>query len=339
MKLLILTISFIVLANGNDDTHYFNRFINPKTVEAIRNSNSTWSAYEPNENPLRNFTDNDLKYVISMPGINYKAYREELKGIMKLRELKFKLNNPKVNIDSPLHAIKLPEAFDWRKTEEGKRCIPKILNQGSCGACYAFATAAVVAARYCALNPGQIAENYSPQDILACGIHTEGCDGGILDLSFRYVEEYGVAPLSCQPYMEFKTKLPRQQSQKCLSTKCASGEKLTKKFCKQGTSVIYFGKERIKYEIYHWGPVATFMNIFGDLVGYKGGIYKHKTGDDEGGHAVVLVGWGKENDIEYWIAMNSWGSTWGEEGYFRIDMTDEASSLGEAGYSCIPEAP
>ena len=44
-----------------------------------------------------------------------------------------------------------------------------------------------------------------------------------------------------------------------------------------------------------------------------------------GGHAVVIVGWGKEGSVEYWIAQNSWAASWGEKGYFRV-------KFGECGF-------
>ncbi len=48
------------------------------------------------------------------------------------------------------------------------------------------------------------------------------------------------------------------------------------------------------------------------------GIYEHKKGHFVGGHAVKVVGWGIESDIKYWHVANSWGTDWGEDGFFRI---------------------
>lgn len=51
---------------------------------------------------------------------------------------------------------------------------------------------------------------------------------------------------------------------------------------------------------------------------YESGVYSHTEGGFLGGHAVKIVGWGVENGTSYWIAANSWGTTWGEDGFFRI---------------------
>jgi C1A family cysteine protease len=53
------------------------------------------------------------------------------------------------------------------------------------------------------------------------------------------------------------------------------------------------------------------MQVYDDLLSYKGGIYVHQGGKLDGGHAVKLVGWGVENKVPYWIIANSWNEDWG----------------------------
>ncbi len=69
---------------------------------------------------------------------------------------------------------------------------------------------------------------------------------------------------------------------------------------------------------------------------YKGGVYRKTAGAKMlGGHAVKIIGWGKEDttNTEYWIVSNSWGTTWGEDGNFR-------SAFGECGIeNCIAGDP
>ena len=53
-------------------------------------------------------------------------------------------------------------------------------------------------------------------------------------------------------------------------------------------------------------------------------------------HSVVLVGYGVENGIEYWLLLNSWGNQWGENGYIRIKMQDGEGILGMNQYGLYP---
>jgi len=83
------------------------------------------------------------------------------------------------------------------------------------------------------------------------------------------------------------------------------------------------------------GPLVTTFYVYRDFYNYKSGIYKHVSGASMGKHAVKVIGWGSTNGVNYWIAQNSWGSSWGENGYFRIQFGQV--SFDKAMYGCTAD--
>ena len=77
-----------------------------------------------------------------------------------------------------------------------------------------------------------------------------------------------------------------------------------------------YSADQVKAYIATTGPVMAGMVVYTDFFDYDGGIYSQEYGDFAGNHAVLIVGY---NDNEgYWICKNSWGTSWGESGWFRI---------------------
>ena len=77
---------------------------------------------------------------------------------------------------------------------------------------------------------------------------------------------------------------------------------------------------QIKEFLYSNGPLAIAINA-DPFQYYTGGIIDEDewSCDPEGlNFNVILVGYGNENGVDYWIIKNSWGDNWGENGYARV---------------------
>lgn len=80
------------------------------------------------------------------------------------------------------------------------------------------------------------------------------------------------------------------------------------------------GEENMMQEIYQRGPIACAIAVPEALEDYTGGVYCDDTGDMQQVHAISVVGYGvsEEDGTPYWLVRNSWGTHWGEQGFFRV---------------------
>ena len=78
------------------------------------------------------------------------------------------------------------------------------------------------------------------------------------------------------------------------------------------------GEVNMIQEIYQRGPIACEIAVPESLEEYTGGIYCDDTGTMDVVHDISVVGYGVENGNKYWLVRNSWGTHWGEQGFFRI---------------------
>lgn len=133
-------------------------------------------------------------------------------------------------------------------------------------------------------------------------------DGDPSEACFPYTAGMGTPSSSCQ--------------QRC--TNSSGGNAFQKSTAVNGTVLRLEDEEQIQVAIMEAGPVQAAFSVWSDFMQYKSGVYQHISGLFEGGHSVKIVGWGVEPasgnnaSVPYWIVANSWGTTWGEDGFFRM---------------------
>ena len=205
----------------------------------------------------------------------------------------------------------LPEFFDAR--EKWPDCVKGISDQLSCGSCFAFSAATVLSDRFCIHSRGEFNITLSAQDLVSCDILDQGCNGGFPFTTWTYLITQGIITEQCRPYTS-----GRGIVEKCDRKTCSDGVTKYRRY-KARDYYTFLSINAIKREIMTNGPIQTSFLAYEDLHYYKDGVYiKTEGAKISGGHACRIVGWGTENGKGYWLIANSWGSSWGLNGYFKM---------------------
>jgi len=110
------------------------------------------------------------------------------------------------------------------------------------------------------------------------------------------------------------------------------------KYFFHGSILSFSGEEQIQQALMAGGPMSVAFTVYEDFELYGSGIYHHVTGEQAGGHAVKLVGFGEDEGVKYWRIANSWNPYWGEEGYFRIRRGVDECGIEDTGMAAHPRA-
>uniref|UniRef100_A0A8C1XTA8 Tubulointerstitial nephritis antigen-like 1 n=1 Tax=Cyprinus carpio TaxID=7962 RepID=A0A8C1XTA8_CYPCA len=246
------------------------------------------------------------------------------------------MNEIQMNMNGNDH---LPSYFNAADKWPGK--IHEPLDQGNCNASWAFSTAAVASDRISIQSMGHMTPQLSPQNLISCDTRNQaGCSGGRIDGAWWYLRRRGVVTEECYPFF------PPQQSPaevaRCMmqSRAVGRGKRQATAHCPNSHSYhndIYQSTPpyRLSTNVSQLTPRIkqniTIIEVHEDFFVYKSGIYRHTDVNyhkpsqyrKHATHSVRITGWGEERDYngrthKYWIAANSWGKNWGEDGYFRI---------------------
>ncbi len=209
-------------------------------------------------------------------------------------------------------------SYDWRDHNG----VTAVKDQANCGSCWAFATTGMVESAiliYDGLN-----RDLSEQQLVSCNNEGYGCDGGWF-LPQHYMNPGGILE-TCMPYQA-------SDSVPCSEASCDKVAFI------DGYDEINDSVTSIKNALVD-GPVAVAFYVYDDLYYYSGGCYSHGSASGVN-HGVVIVGY---DDAECsgdgaWIVKNSWGTDFGENGFFKIKYGDCNIGYGATRVYYTPSSP
>ena len=201
--------------------------------------------------------------------------------------------------------------LDW----VAKGAVTPVKNQGQCGSCWAFSTTGAMEGALFAATGSLL--SLSEEQLVQCDSSSYGCNGGFPSGALSFVASNGgVCAESDYAYTSGSG-----QTGSCRRNACASVMTVEGSVAAQGEQAMLSALQQRPLSILIDAEDCNFQS-------YRGGIIDNYQCGSRQDHAVLLVGYGTENGVDYWKVKNSWASSWGENGYFRVVRNKNMLGLG-----------
>lgn len=161
----------------------------------------------------------------------------------------------------------------------------------------------------------------SEQVLLSCDKQQRGCSGGWPLLAFKFIKENGITDNTCAPYQALghKNGLDCSDQVECMdcdSQGCYPKDVFQKYYVEEYGFLS--GEQEMLEEIYQNGPIVCSCSAPAALHTYTTGVFTDNTGRKSFDHECEIVGFGVENNTKYWQVRNTWGTQFGDGGFFKV---------------------
>ncbi|UYV60949.1 hypothetical protein LAZ67_1002908 [Cordylochernes scorpioides] len=176
-----------------------------------------------------------------------------------------------MDLYEPSGDMELPSSLDWRS----KGYVTEVKDQGQCGSCWAFSTTGALEGQHYRKS-GKLV-SLSEQNLVDCSASNKGCGGGYMINAYEYIIK--------------------------MDDDCHYNKSNIGATCK-GYKRINQDEESLKQALAAEGPISIGIDAGGNFQMYKGGVYNNPDCGNAMGslhHGVLLVGYGQENGIDYWL--------------------------------------
>ncbi|EDW55046.1 cathepsin L1 [Drosophila sechellia] len=288
----------------------YHRRILEKRVQAVANHNRLYSQGRSGfRMGLNQFSDTNLRLLYSRRSAISAPAEPSTKGVTKPANYK--------SYDQ------ITRGIDWRQYGY----ISAVGDQGTeCLSCWAFSTSGVLEA-HLAKKYGKLVP-LSPKHFVDCVPYpNQGCNAGWVSVAFNYTRDYGIASKESYPY-------------KPENGECRWDPRKSAGTLREYVTLTSNDERELAEVVYNIGPVAVSIDhLHEEFDQYFGGILRIPSCGNtkfDLKHSVLLVGFGTHPKWgDYWIIKNSYGTEWGESGYFKLARN--ANNM--CGVATLPQYP
>merc|ERR1711872_491198 len=200
--------------------------------------------------------------------------------------------------------------------------VSPVKSQGQCGSCVAFASMSSV--ETCFKKITGVFGDYSEQQMVDCGYGINGanaCNGAAPHAYLKWAGDELVKFASEEQY-------PYAGSSPSLT--CPDNLPVFNQGAEISGSYFTYGgdEDLLKKLVYTHGSVLAGVYANYELQNYRGGIFSGCPSNSQPNHAISVVGYGTENGVDYWLIKNSWGTWWGDNGYFKLKRGVQMCGIG-----------
>jgi len=275
---------------------------------------------QADENGLRKHSDaiirNNASWIARENAISLLPKEEKAK-LLGLNKHALPQESAKLGTIRTAASVSTPASLDYRSLN----AVTSVKNQAACGSCWAFAATAAIESQILMRN--HILTDLSEQVLVSCSGAGNCVTGGNVGSASGYIQNTGLPSESCFPYTATDSNC---------SPLCADWNTSTHKISDYDyVTTAAVTVNALKTALAAYGPLATTMEVYDDFYYYSGGIYSKTSDTHEGAHAILLVGY---SDAEQaFILKNSWGTDWGESGYFRVAYSQVLNEVAFGQYT------
>ncbi|XP_050296022.1 procathepsin L-like [Anthonomus grandis grandis] len=265
------------------------------------------------DNYRKKFLNGEISFQVGINQFTHLTKAEFLTQFLTLKPPQRTFQKRDLSSRSNRTTRQVPAYVDWRNTG----AVTSVKDQKDCASCWAFSAVGSLESQYF-LRTGNLV-SMSEQNLIDCT--NDGCSGGWMGNAFQYLSNNKITSESEYGYSGTRGTCNFRPKQFGLSIK--------------GFQTIPGDEFTLQQMVASVGPVSAAIDA-SNLQFYAGGIFRDdECSKEQVNHGILVVGYGSEGGRDYWLIKNSWGSKWGEDGYFKL-IRNKANECNIASYAMYP---